>query len=491
MKSCQLIIYDQINTKYLMDEVDHYIYFYSKKLWVWPYWVINTNKISQILEYAISKSYINDISQIYTHKKVHWSICEDYYIWIYEYCKANDICDIYIMIPSENYLYIYFQKISDKLKLDNINVIFTPNTQFLISHEEFAKQYDKPPVMENFYRWMRKKFDVLMDGDKPVGGKRNYDSENRKFDKNYKNKSQIIPNDNIYIKQAEEYIGQTINDIYYPVSRQEALNVLSDFVMNKLDRFGELEDAMYIDDQYIYHSMISTSINFGMLTPLEVIKAVENANTDINNKEWFIRQILWWREYMYHRFYYYKDNIYNQNILTHDTKLPQWFWRPEESPLAMNCINTVLKSVKNTWYSHHITRLMIIWNFCLLMWYNPHDVNKRFWEMYTDAFERVVTPNVLGMSQFADGWNLATKPYISSANYINNMSNYCSSCFYDPKIKSWPKACPMNYLYWNFVDKNKELFKRQPYMISNLSKVDIDDIRRQSEEFILSLSNNK
>ena len=302
-----------------------------------------------------------------------------------------------------------------------------------------------------------------MDGDKPLGGKRNYDEDNRKFDKKYEARGEKI---------------------VYPTSRAQALEVLHDFITHKLDRFGELEDAMYSGDDIWHHSLVSTSLNFGLLTPLEVITAIASADTAINNKEWFIRQVLGWREYMYHRFSYYKDSIYTQNILWHTKTLPDRFRRPDRSPLQMKCINHVLTTVKNTGYSHHITRLMIIGNFTLLMWYNPHDVNKWFWEMYADAFERVVSPNVLGMSQFADGGNLATKPYISSANYINNMSDYCKTCYYDPKIKEWPKACPMNYLYWNFIDQHRTLFARQPYIVSNLKKIDIEQVRKQAQEFI-------
>lgn len=380
-----------------------------------------------------------------------------------DYCKENNINHIVVMTPNEPSLYDTLLWVQKKLIDHNITLDFRPNTQFLLSHDAFQKQYNKPPIMEMFYRWMRKKFDILMDGDKPLWWKRNFDADNRNFD-------------STYIPRWEK--------IVYPVSRQEALDVLAYFIAHKLDRFWELEDAMYTWDDVVHHSLLSTSINFWLLTPWEVIKAVEQADTPLNNKEWFIRQILWWREYMYHRFWHYKDTIYTANALDHTNKLPDRFRWPESSPLKMNCIKHVLKMVKDTGYSHHITRLMIIWNFTLLMWYNPHDVNKWFREMYTDAFERVVTPNVLGMSQFADGWNLATKPYISSANYINKMSNYCKSCFYDPKEKLWPKACPMNYLYWNFIDKHRDLFNRQPYIVSNLNKVDIDQIRKQAKDFI-------
>ena len=457
----QRILYDQLNTQYCYHDVDQYLFLHSSKsLWS-PYGSLHLNPHSQKIEYDASTNFISELQQ-WPKSATRCSV-SSYLVGLQYYCKDHDVSKIVVMTPSEPSLLSHIISLQDKLSASHITLELRPNIQFLVSHDEFVTQFEKPPVMETFYRWMRRKFDVLMDGDKPVWGKRNYDAENRSFDKSF---------------------TQTADQIIYPVSRSQALSVLEQFVSYKLDRFGELEDAMYQHNDTVFHSLLSTSINFGLLTPWEVIKAVEHSDTALNNKEWFIRQILWWREYMYHRFWHYKDTIYQQNSLNHIKTLPKWFWWPEESPLKMNCINHVLKTVKNTWYSNHITRLMIIGNFTLLMWYNPHDVNKWFWEMYADAFEWVVTPNVLGMSQFADGGNLATKPYISSANYINKMSDYCNTCYYDPKIKEWPKACPMNYLYWNFIDKHRDLFKRQPYIASNLNKIDVELIRKQAQEFI-------
>lgn len=470
MAKIQLILYDQLWKHYCYDDVHQYVFLLSKKSPISPYWPLTLNPFSVHIEREASKNLVAELEA--DGKKALWKEVDSYMTGLLTYCQKHAINTIVIMSPSEPILLKQILNIQKSFVQHEITIEIRPNTQFLISHEDFVKQYPKPPVMETFYRWMRKKFDIMMDWDKPVWWKRNYDEENRKFDKTY---------NSLLSKKPTEKIS-------YPTSRTQALKLLKDFISKKLDRFGELEDAMYIDDDTVHHSLISTSINFWLLTPREVIKAIEQADTALNNKEWFIRQILWRREYMYHRFWFYKDTIYTDNSLHNTHQLPKRFRRPEESPLKMNCINHVLKTVKNTWYSHHITRLMIIGNFTLLMWYNPHDVNKRFREMYADAFEWVVTPNVLWMSQFADGRNLATKPYISSANYINNMSDYCASCFYDPKIKSGPKACPMNYLYRNFIDKYRDLFKRQPYIVSNLGKVDIKNIRKQAKTFIDTFS---
>lgn len=166
------------------------------------------------------------------------------------------------------------------------------------------------------------------------------------------------------------------------------------------------------------------------------------------------------------------------------SNLPYFFRRPDQSTLNMNCINHVLKKVETHAYSHHIERLMIIGNFTLLCGIDPHQVNQWFRERYADAFERVITPNVLSMSQYADGGKLATKPYVSSANYINKMSNYCKSCFYDPKAKKGEKACPFNYLYRNFINKHQELFSRQPYITTHLKNKDTDMIAEQTKKFL-------
>jgi len=205
----------------------------------------------------------------------------------------------------------------------------------------------------------------------------------------------------------------------------------------------------------------------------------------MNNKEWFIRQVLGWREYMYHFFHSYKDTIYTENFLNHTRPLPEYFWKnPESCPI--NSLRVTLQQVHKENISHHIQRLMIIGNFALLCNLDPHELNHWFFEYYTDAFEWVVTPNVLGMSQFADGWKLATKPYVASANYIQKMSDYYKNSEHNPKEKYTDDACPFNYLYWCFVADNKETFEkwRQQFVVKNLEKVDIERCSELKEKFI-------
>ncbi len=459
----QLILYNQLWVQCCLPWAERFLFLLSEKTLKSPYGPLQFNQFSKEIEHKASQWFIKHLNE--QGKQADRKAVTNYTQWLLEYCQEYSVDTVMIMQSSEPSLQRTLQTMQHTLNEHGISIQRHENTQFLLSHSRFLKRFPKPPIMETFYRWMRKEFDVLMDGNAPVWWQRNFDKENRKFDKHYQ------------MQQTEQWVS-------YPTSRPEAIALLQQFVDKKIDRFGELEDAMYTHDEYVHHSLLSTSINFWLLTPWEVIDAISQTDTAINNKEWAIRQILWRREYMYHWFMFYHETIYHDNALNHTTPLPDWFWWPDDSPLQMYCVNHVLKTVKRTWYSHHITRLMIIWNFSLLMWYNPHDVNKRFWEMYADAFERVVTPNVLGMSQFVDWWNLATKPYISSANYINKMSDYCKHCYYDPKQKEWERACPMNYLYRNFVEKHRSFFARQPYIVSNLKKIDITKVKQQAQTFI-------
>lgn len=489
----QRILYNQLNKTYLYDDIDRFLLVHT----VWDIrtwtsaWKLSLNVYSKLVAYAWGKGFIQNM------QNAEFIVSQSWFVGIIESCKQYNCTDVVVMDSCESYVSDTLYTIKKRLSHEWITMDIRPNTQFLISHQEFKEEFKKPPVMESFYRWMRKKARILMDWEKPEWWQRNYDKENRKFDRNFDDVEHLRFH-SVYRKEACEFYAQEIKNrwhqpqAYIPVTREESIQLLGYFVTHHLDRFGELEDAMYTTSDFVYHSLLSIPINFGLLTPWEVIQAVEKADTAINNKEWFIRQVLWWREYMYHRFNHYKDDIYEQNFFGYHQELPERFWRPEQAPSPikkMKCVSHVLEKVEKLWYSHHIERLMIVGNFCLLVWYNPHSVNKRFREQYADAFERVVTPNVLGMSQYADGWKLATKPYVASANYVKKMSNYCKGCQYDPKEKYGENACPLNYLYWNFIEKNKEVFVtwRQSFIVNHLKKIDIDTIQEQSDDFIWSI----
>lgn len=224
-----------------------------------------------------------------------------------------------LMRPSEEYL-------ARRIESYDLGLDIVPNTQFLIDPTEFRAQFEKPPIMETFYRYMRKSRDILMEDNKPYGGKWNYDSENRNFDKSHVPSWSWKPSDREYIREAKEYLSISDLDIDLPVTRSDALSLLQYFLEYHYSEFGRLEDAMYRDDIRVHHSMLSTAINFGILHPREVIDAAIGWHAPLPSVEGFVRQILGWREYMRQFYLYYYDDIYEQNVLDHRQKLPEKWW---------------------------------------------------------------------------------------------------------------------------------------------------------------------
>lgn len=479
-----LILYNQINLEYFDTSLSK-SFLYVHHIWKINFnWEpLNFNIKSKILDYAMWFNFVEELNNFWF--KADFELWKNYFESILNYCLKNNFNEIFLVKPVENYVYKNFLEISKKLLNKWIKLTFLEDKRsFFISNEEFSQNYKKPPVMETFYRFMRKKFNILMEFDKPIWWKWNFDSENRKFDKNHRKSWNFILEETSWLIEAKKYYKN--NDfINYPTNREQSIKLLNYFVVNHLDNFWKLEDAMYENDDFVHHSLLSTAINFWLLSPKEVVEVILKQETSLNNKEWFIRQILWWREFMYHFFQFYKDDIYKNNFLNHNKKLPDYFWWKNLDNCKANCLKTSISRVLNNSYWHHIERLMVIWNFSLLYWVNPLEVNKWFFEKYTDAFEWVVTPNVMSMSQFSDWWNLATKPYVSSWNYINKMSNFCTNCEYNVKNKYEKDSCPFNFLYWDFVDENKEIFKktRQPFVVKNLEKVDIEIIKKLKKEF--------
>ncbi len=483
MKTAQIILYNQLREDYLYTKHIQYIYIHHTGQIKFQGKDLNLNASSKIIDYAGGKHFIEQLKQ--TWKNAEFMQAKSFLSGLLAYAQRENIQKFILIKPVENYVYENFKKVAEKLSEQDIEFEFLEDTQsFFLLHQDFLAKYDKPTTMEFFYRFMRKKENILVDEFwNPEGWEWNYDKQNRKFDKNHTKTWDFELEKTQILEEAEQKYDQKLA-FSQPVNRLEALELLDYFVENHLDNFWALEDAMYIDDNYVHHSLLSTSINFGFLSPREVVERIEQADTAINNKEWFIRQILGWREYMYHFFQFYKDGIYKQNTLNHTNELPDYFWKDAKRS-DMKCLSSTLKQVQSENFSHHIQRLMVIGNFALLANLDPHELNKWFFEYYTDAFEWVVTPNVLGMSQFSDGWKLATKPYVASANYINKMSDYCKNCSYDYKEKYTENACPMNYLYWNFVSDNKTIFEktRQPFVVRNLEKVDIEKIKQQQQKF--------
>lgn len=480
----QVILYNQIHERFLHPDAEKilYVHFTWNITFLWKTLQLNTD--SKILDYAMGKDFIERLKE--KGLQAFFICAPSYRDAIYQYMLEQEIQECIIVKPNENYVYENFLKIQTYLSQNNKSLRFIEDDQsFLLSHEDFLREYKKPPIMEYFYRFMRKKFHILIDeNNQPLWGVWNFDSENRKFDAKHSSLPKFQTSPTSFLIEAEHLYDKKLEH-HIPTNVIQAKQLLNYFLEYHAYDFGRLEDAMYTNDPFVHHSLLSTAINFWLLSPKEVIDAICERDIPIESKEWFVRQILWWREYMYHFFQFYKNDIYQQNFFSYQTSLPDFFrWKNMEN-LWLNCLKTVLSTVQKYHYSHHIERLMIIWNFSLLMGYHPRELNQWFFEMYTDAFEWVVSPNVLSMSQYADGWLLATKPYVSSGNYIHKMSNYCEWCQYDIKEKYSENACPFNYLYWAFVDENKEHLqkKRQSFIIKQLQNIDIKKIQELKQEF--------
>jgi deoxyribodipyrimidine photolyase-related protein len=377
---------------------------------------------------------------------------------------------------------------------------------FYTTRTELAEffQGKKLLLMENFYRMMRKKYDILMAGNNPVGNQWNFDHDNRK-----KYKGEVpIPKAIIFSKIVEKVIHQLekmevktfgsidVEKFNWPTSREECLEQLHYFCHHLLKHFGDYEDAMHTEEKFLFHSRLSFAMNSKMLSPKEVIEQVVqyyHQNEDqitLSQVEGFVRQILGWREYV--RGIYWKEmpNYANMNALENQNKLPDFYWTGKTK---MNCMKHSISQSLEEAYAHHIQRLMIIGNFSLLTQIHPDEVDAWYLGVYIDAIEWVEMPNTRGMSQYADGGILATKPYVSSGSYINKMSNYCGSCHYNVKDKLGEKACPFNNLYWNFLDDKKEHFKnnqRMAMMLNLLHKIPAEElfqIKLKAKEIIENL----
>lgn len=349
----------------------------------------------------------------------------------------------------------------------NVPVEIRPDERFLCSPNEFEgwTKGRKQLRMEYFYREMRKKYNILMNGDLPVGGQWNFDSENRVPPK--KNLSIPLPYINeidditreviaLVAKRFETHFGD-IDPFYFAVTREQALKVLNQFINQRLKNFGEYQDAMLEGEPWMYHSHISFYLNCGLLLPLECVKAAEDAYhqglAPLNAVEGFIRQIIGWREYVRGIYWLNMPDYANKNFFEAKRKLPEFYWTGKTK---MNCLSQCVSETKKNAYAHHIQRLMVLGNFALLAGINPTEVNEWFLIVYADAYEWVELPNVSGMILFADGGYLASKPYAAGGSYINKMSDYCKNCRYKVALKNGPDACPFNYLYWGFLARNRK-----------------------------------
>ncbi|CDN15917.1 FIG00558647: hypothetical protein [Richelia intracellularis] len=427
--------------------------------------------------------------------QVTYEISDEFACALQQWVKNNGITQLLVMTPSDR----PFIQIIQNIKL-NCSLTLVPNNLFLWSPEEFKQWADsrKNLLLEDFYRTGRKRFNILMDGNKPIGGKWNFDKQNRQPPKDklqtppplWFNPDEITRSvlNRIKTENISDY-GE-IEPFRWGVTREDALAVLEHFITQCLPTFGPYQDAMLTGEETLWHSLISPYLNLGLLTSIEIIKAVEKAyfenKIELNSIEGFIRQVLGWREYMRGIYLYQDEDYRNSNWFNHHQPLPNFYWRSSQTD--MNCLYQVLTQVEKTGYAHHIQRLMILSNFALIVGVSPQEIEAWFHAAFIDAYDWIMQTNVIGMGQFADGGILASKPYASSANYINKMSDYCRYCIYNPKQRTGDKACPFNFFYWDFMLRHQQQLKslgRMSLVLSHLQRIEPKDM-----EQIQVLANN-
>ncbi len=353
--------------------------------------------------------------------------------------------------------------------------------------------------MEFFYREMRKRYDVLMDDDAPVGGKWNYDPENRKplpkslapppaprFAPDAITQAVIA----LVADRFADHFG-TVDGFAFPVTAQQARVALDDFIDRRLPQFGDWQDTMKTGEPLLFHALVSTSINAGLLLPLEACQAAEAAYrrgaAPLNAVEGFIRQILGWREYVRGVYWWKMPGYGRLNGLEATRPLPWFYWSAETK---MNCLAQSIGQTRDDAYAHHIQRLMVIGNFALLAGLHPDAVDEWYLIVYADAYQWVEMPNVRGMALHGDGGLMGSKPYAGSGAYINRMSDYCRGCHYDVKDAVGERGCPFNALYWDFMARHRDRFagnRRMAMPLRTLEKMDgarVAALRSRAADFL-------
>jgi len=382
------------------------------------------------------------------------------------------------------------------------------NDQHFLSTPQEFKQWaegKKQLRLEYWYRELRKKYQILMEDEKnPLGGQWNYDQSNRKAFK--KEGPQNIPSTisweadkttqaviELVNEEYPDHPGELIT-LYWSVTPQQAQQALERFFDHCLDNFGDYQDAMWTDEPFLNHSLISSALNLKLLHPLQVIQTAEKHHREngapLAAVEGFIRQILGWREYVRGLYWLHMPDWVEMNALNAKQSLPNFYWTGDTE---MTCLHHSIKQTLKYGYAHHIQRLMVTGLFSLLYGVDPKQIHQWYLAIYVDAVEWVELPNTLGMSQYADNGIMASKPYIASGNYINKMSNYCKKCRFNPAKAIGENACPFTTLFWDFLDTHADTFKSNPrmgFMLKNLERkteADIQQIKAQAISFKASL----
>ena len=391
------------------------------------------------------------------------------------------------------------RQLADWAETASVPVTVLPDEHFYTTRDEAAQLFKgrKQWLMEHFYRSLRVKHGVLLTPEGgPEGGQWNFDHDNRKsWNGQPPEPSDRRPHHDhsalwamIQAAGVNTFGDPQADDFRWPLNRAEALAQLDDFIARMLPHFGDFQDAISVKARRLFHALISFALNVKLLSPREVVQAVEAAwragQAPLAACEGFIRQILGWREYVRGIYWAQMPGYDQRNHFDHRLPLPHWFW---DGDIGMRCLASAVGQSLEMAYAHHIQRLMVIGNFSLLAGLDPHALHQWYLGVYIDAFEWVELPNTLGMSQFGDGGLLATKPYVSSAAYIDRMGDTCKGCRYDRKARLGPDACPFNALYWDFHLRHADTLSRNPRIgmvyrnIARMKPEEVVAIRAQAD----------
>jgi deoxyribodipyrimidine photolyase-related protein len=389
-----------------------------------------------------------------------------------------------------------------RILCQSLNISLMESNQFLCHPSDFEafSNGKKSMKMEDFYRWQRVRLGYLIEAGKPVGGRWNYDDENREPPPKDHHDRWPAPPVSEFDEIDDEVLGLipkgsrgTLPFGQWATTRSDALRRLHFFIERVLPMFGPHEDAMLTNNWHLAHSLLSPYLNVGLLLPGEVVDAAHDAfragNVPISSAEGFIRQIIGWREYIWNMYWKFMPEYPDMNKLNAQRSLPPLF--TGAAPTHMNCISQALSAVNHYGWAHHIQRLMILGNFALLSGINPRAFTDWMWESFVDAAEWVMVPNVVGMSLYADGGQLATKPYASGGAYVDRMSDYCTGCKYDRKKRVGDDACPFTTLYWDFMMRHEEQFVRNPRVSRQVyaarKLADIERVQQRAQDVLVLL----
>lgn len=501
MKTLRLLLGDQLNSQHSwFDEVNPDVVYVMAEMRQETDYV--KHHIQKVVAFFISMRNFSEELIKRGHQVIYYKISDvnnpqNLEQLILDLVEKNKIEQFEYQLPDEYRLDEQLKNICEKLSIPTKAV---DSEHFYTSRNELAVFFKgkKQLLMESFYRMMRKKNDVLMVGDQPLDGKWNFDHNNRNQYKNevpiqfplefHKNVSELVAE--IEAKNITIFGSIDLENFNWPTSRNESLQLIDYFCKHLLEHFGTYQDSLFSEHKFLFHSRLSFAMNSKMIRPKEVVDAVisyyyQNQETiKLAQVEGFVRQIIGWREYV--RGIYWKEmpNYAQMNALENYNPLPEFFWTGKTK---MKCMQHSISQSLSEAYAHHIQRLMLIGNFSLLAQLHPDEVDAWYLGVYIDAIEWVEMPNTRGMSQYADGGIVATKPYISSGSYINKMSNYCGSCHYKVKEKLGEKACPFNSLYWHFLDEKKQHFannQRMSMMLALLRKMKPDELAATKEKAI-------